>query len=591
MPVDAYDSEVAYADAAIGELLRVVRAKRGGRKLAVIVTADHGEEFGEHGGRYHGTTCYEEQVRVPLLVSGPGVVPRRVPTVVQTIDLLPTVLSALGIPRPARVRGRDLGRVLANVDARGGGQTGERLKDPGLAYAETDDQSMLARGDLRLLCARKIRACALYDVRRDPEERVDRAASMPAVARELRAMTAAIERDHGRYEAADVAWPDALRRGLQGEADAAEDVAGLLDDANVVIRRKAAEVTFRLAAPSVLAQATRAAARDEDEEVKRWASLGVVRIGAAAEAPARALAQRLVKDDDPKWRRAASLAFALQGDPRGKAELAAWWRDEGPTSAHADARLDTADAKELLVALARIRAADAVLPLLASLDYVPLRPRIAETLGAIGDARARPPLLALFEKERYETARPFEARALLALGAGKELLTPLALFAGLADPMTEAFPIAAEAKLLDERHGGRTFDPPVVDVDLSVGVAGPLQPRRLWVLAAEEGGELSGSVGGEAIASVKTSGAVHVVGVDARPDPPAPKPLPWACPPARVPGEEAERHSVALHLHEPKGIRAVWVVPRQPETPAFLLPPVPDAGAARAASDASAPPR
>ena len=37
------------------------------------MTADHGEEFGEHGGRYHGTTVYDEQVRVPLVVVGPGV--------------------------------------------------------------------------------------------------------------------------------------------------------------------------------------------------------------------------------------------------------------------------------------------------------------------------------------------------------------------------------------------------------------------------------------------------------------------------------------------------------------------------------------
>ena len=85
--------------------------------LAIVVTADHGEEFDDHGGHYHGTTCYEEQVRVPLLVSGPGVAPRRVGTVVQTIDLLPTVLSAVGIARPASVRGRDLGPVLVGTPA------------------------------------------------------------------------------------------------------------------------------------------------------------------------------------------------------------------------------------------------------------------------------------------------------------------------------------------------------------------------------------------------------------------------------------------------------------------------------------------
>ena len=82
--IDRYDSEIAAADAAIGEIVGCGAARRPG--AVVIVTADHGEEFGEHGGRYHGTTVYEEQVRVPLIVATPGLAPRRVETPVQTID-------------------------------------------------------------------------------------------------------------------------------------------------------------------------------------------------------------------------------------------------------------------------------------------------------------------------------------------------------------------------------------------------------------------------------------------------------------------------------------------------------------------------
>jgi arylsulfatase A-like enzyme len=539
LPVDAYDSEVAYADAAIGALLKVVRAKR--PKTTVIVTADHGEEFGEHGGRYHGTTCYEEQVRVPLIVAGPGVAPRQVSTVVQTIDLLPTVLSALGIPRPARVRGRDLGEVLAGA--------ANRPNDPGLAYAETDDQTLLARGDDRLLCARKVAACALYDLKADPGERVDVASQHPAVARELRALTAGIERDQGRYEAASVVWPEALRRGMQGEADAAEDVAALLDDANVVIRRQAAQVTFRLAVAAVLPQVKRALARDEDEAVKRWAALALVRIGEAPADVANPKAEALVQDADVKWRRAAALAFALRGDPRGKGELATWWHDEAPPRPG----LDTADAKELLTALARIRDSEAVPALLTSLEYVPTRPRLAATLGDIGDPRARPPLLALFATERYETARPFEARALLALGAGKDLLAPLAVFAGLVDPMTDAITLAHEGKLLDAKHGGVDFAEPKADVEARVSVPGASGPRRLWVLAAGEGGVLTGDVDGVPLKSVTTTGAVHAV-------------------------EFVGGDDVALRLHEDTGLVAVWVVPALHDVPAALRPPVPDAG-------------
>jgi len=70
-PEQRYDSEVLASDAAVADLIRVFRAKR--PNATVIVSADHGEEFGDHGGYHHGTTLFEEQVRVPLLWSSPPV--------------------------------------------------------------------------------------------------------------------------------------------------------------------------------------------------------------------------------------------------------------------------------------------------------------------------------------------------------------------------------------------------------------------------------------------------------------------------------------------------------------------------------------
>src|SRR5690606_34243825 len=97
-----YEGEVAVADRAIGGLVRTFRAARPG--ATVIVTADHGEEFGDHGGHYHGTTLYDEQVRVPLLWSSPGkATPGLVPTPVELVDVGTTLLSALGMPRDARM--------------------------------------------------------------------------------------------------------------------------------------------------------------------------------------------------------------------------------------------------------------------------------------------------------------------------------------------------------------------------------------------------------------------------------------------------------------------------------------------------------
>jgi arylsulfatase A-like enzyme len=161
--VDRYDSEIASADQGIGRIIRAVRARR--PQAIILFTADHGEEFGDHGGRYHGTTVYEEQVRVPLLISAPGLIsPREINVPVQTIDLLPTTLGALQIPRSARIRGRDLGPWL-------GPKAPEA--DQGFAFSETDESTMLAEGSLRLVCLRKIGACKLFDVATDPGETKD----------------------------------------------------------------------------------------------------------------------------------------------------------------------------------------------------------------------------------------------------------------------------------------------------------------------------------------------------------------------------------------------------------------------------------
>src|SRR5260370_28554929 len=203
--MDAYDGEIATADEGVGRIVRLMGERRPG--AVVLVTADHGEEFGEHGGRYHGTTVYEEQVRVPLVVVAPGVRRGdRIETVVQTIDLLPTALSALGIPRPARLRGRDLGPVLAHaVDP----------ADAGFALAETDDYSLVASGADRLVCQRRAAACALYRPKENPAERHDVAPLDSGRAAQLHTRLPSLELHHGPYQAsAGPARPPALPRGL-----------------------------------------------------------------------------------------------------------------------------------------------------------------------------------------------------------------------------------------------------------------------------------------------------------------------------------------------------------------------------------------
>ncbi len=106
--VDRYDQEIAYTDREIGRLLSALDERGILDNTIVIFTSDHGEEFGEHGGAYHYTS-YEEVMRVPLSITGPGIAPGVSDVRAQQIDFLPTVLSLLGIgEQPEGLPGIDL---------------------------------------------------------------------------------------------------------------------------------------------------------------------------------------------------------------------------------------------------------------------------------------------------------------------------------------------------------------------------------------------------------------------------------------------------------------------------------------------------
>ncbi len=437
---DLYDGEVAAADAAVGAIVEAVRSRRD--KTIVILTADHGEEFGEHGGRYHGTTVYEEQVRVPLIVSAPGLLhARRVQAPVSLVDLLPTVLSGLKVPRPARVRGRDLSGYL----------TGEVApNDPGFAFAETGDMAMLAEGTERLVCLRRAGACSLFDLASDPGQRRDLARDRPEQARALKAKLRALDGSHGRYEREgrgpdERALPEALRRGMGGDVEAAPEVAALLDDADVKVRRRAAAVLFDLRRREVTPQLRLALSREEDPEARALLALALTRLGEGAP-----LAYELIGGDSRALERLAALALAEAGDERGKDVLIAWWRAGFPeTGAPAPAdEIPFERALELLEAFGRMRDDDVIGPLLGALEDVRLRPFVARALAKIGNDAARPALARYLMKERFEPTRIALTHALLDLGGGPELREPLVSMLGLPDPLPGGVEVAKRADLV-----------------------------------------------------------------------------------------------------------------------------------------------
>jgi len=437
--IDRYDSEIAAADETLGRLVKAMRERQ--PQSVVIVSADHGEEFGDHGGRYHGSSLYEEQVRVPLLINASGAIgARRIREPVQIIDILPTLLGALDIPRPPRLRGRDLGELLS----------GARAEGPGFVHAETDEQALIGEGTLRLICQRKLGACQLYDLAADPRQQGDASAAHAAKLVELRNRLRELGASHGRFEvrglrAEGKGWPAPISRGIAGDVDAAEEITALLDDADLGIRRKAAELLFELKKKETAPALRLTLGRDDDAEVKAYSALALTRLGEGAP-----LAFELAKSPELRWRRLAALALAESGDKRGEEALIGWWKD-------ASAR-DHARSRDLLAAFAQIRSKDAVWPIVQSLDDVRLRPYIAAALAAIGEEAARGPLARAFASERYQSARVALMQALVKLKAEGEIIEPLVHFLGVPDPLPGGLKAALDTGNLEHVGGPNKRD-------------------------------------------------------------------------------------------------------------------------------------
>lgn len=108
--IDRYDAEIRFNDGQIERLVEKLVELGIVENTLLIVTADHGEAFGEHGTTGHGTSVYQEEVRVPLLFHHRGsLTSRRVEQSTQLIDLMPTIVSYLGLGvASAPMQGRDI---------------------------------------------------------------------------------------------------------------------------------------------------------------------------------------------------------------------------------------------------------------------------------------------------------------------------------------------------------------------------------------------------------------------------------------------------------------------------------------------------
>jgi arylsulfatase A-like enzyme len=111
-----YDGDVAYGDQEFGRFVRELRARGLYDRALIVFTADHGEEFLDHGQWTHGKSVFDELVHVPLVVKFPGRegAGTRVAQQVQLVDIVPTALQSQGlpVPEPPHIAGRPLQALL-----------------------------------------------------------------------------------------------------------------------------------------------------------------------------------------------------------------------------------------------------------------------------------------------------------------------------------------------------------------------------------------------------------------------------------------------------------------------------------------------
>jgi arylsulfatase A-like enzyme len=178
--VATYDAQIRAMDDDFAALVALLKARGIYDETTIVFTADHGEEFGEHGWvGWHSHTLYDELVRVPLLIKYPGeeFAGGTVTRQVRSIDIAPTVLALLQIEPPKAFQGSDLTPLVL------GRQEAVRY-----AVSNLDGGGVVAIRSTRWKLIRN----HLFDLREDPGETRDVAARFPEVAAWLAARRAAL---------------------------------------------------------------------------------------------------------------------------------------------------------------------------------------------------------------------------------------------------------------------------------------------------------------------------------------------------------------------------------------------------------------
>jgi arylsulfatase A-like enzyme/Flp pilus assembly protein TadD len=187
----SYDGEVAASDAVVGGLLDELRALDLYERALIVFLSDHGEDLGDHGEYDHGVFLYRSTLQVPLILKLPQAerAGKTVSEPVQLIDVLPTILSALGQPVAEDLRGTPL-LARSRPDPRTNPIYSETFF-PRLHFGWSDLAALIA-GRSHYIDAPQPE---LYDIINDPDEKDNLLGADPELEKELKTVLGRFDRE------------------------------------------------------------------------------------------------------------------------------------------------------------------------------------------------------------------------------------------------------------------------------------------------------------------------------------------------------------------------------------------------------------
>ncbi len=178
-----YDSEVWYTDMWIGKLFEFCEQQPWWDKTAVIISADHGEAFGEHGMYKHAFELWEVLARVPLIVKAPGALPKRIEEPRTHIDLAPTILDLMRVPLIDGMQGTSLAPEIYGAPP----QEREAIVLELSEDTNNPARRAIIEGDYKLISFDGGAKKSLFNLAKDPGEEKDLSSEQAEKVQELSA--------------------------------------------------------------------------------------------------------------------------------------------------------------------------------------------------------------------------------------------------------------------------------------------------------------------------------------------------------------------------------------------------------------------